>query len=191
MQDKHTKDLALSKMRSPRNYLKDADLDLDSLEATVEKALDATTVKKLKIVSHYVSEVGLPLHEACLLARIRPDKAMKLIADNPALKELLEIKALTYKASLLRTLSDRAKDGDSKQAGWLLERMYGEEFSDRAKKDSKDKPAGADNLSIAINFIRQSANTEDGLPVNKKAGKPERVIDHDSGEVLSLGDILS
>lgn len=177
-------------MRAPRNFLKDPDLDLDELEKVVEKALDERTVKKLKIVSHYISEIGLPLHEACLLARIRPEKALKLIRDNPALKELLDIKALTYKAALLRSLSDKAKDGDSKQASWLLERMYGEEFSDRAKKDTKDKPAGADNLSIAINFIRQSANTADGLPVNKQAGKPERVIDHDSGEVLSLGDIL-
>lgn len=172
-----------SLMRSPMNDLVNGAADLTSLEKLVEKALDPTTVKKLKSISFYLSEVGLTFEEACLLSRIRPQDASILVNKYPALKELLTIKELQFKAAMLSTVSKRAKDGNDKQANWLLERRYPLEFSEKAKKAVD--PVSADKLSVAINFIRNSANNEENMPVNKDAGKPTKVyLDGDTESVF-------
>lgn len=153
-------------MSTEKDYLEE---EILSIEAEIEKELPGDVVKVLKRLAYEIAIVGLDEQEACLIMNFDFTRLQALKEQYPKVKKLFDVKNLTYKRGLIRTLSIKARQGDDKLAQWLLEAKYPGEYN-RRKGVGKGGDDGDGNiLGAAIEFI-QKQTSSDGL-VNERSGR--------------------
>lgn len=142
--------------------LRDAALDFDNnLEAT----LRPEDYKKLRTIGAFLLR-GLTLEESCILAKSSIEKLKVLMSEHDVIRNFIVFKQLSFKASLLDTMTQSAiKKGEVKSAGYLLEKKYPREF-DKQKDDDVRDP---DVVEKAIKFVQGQGDT---TPIVKRL--PER-----------------
>ncbi len=135
--------------------LSDASLDFD---VTLKKKLKVAEYKQLRTVGAFIMR-GLPLEEACVLARVSKTNLEALAEKHEVVKNFIIFKQIAYKAELLNTLSASATKGrQAKSAGYLLEKQFPAEF-DRKKGDG-ETPGQRDVVQEAIDYVRNNSHAK-------------------------------
>jgi flagellar motor component MotA len=104
---------------------------------------------QLKRIAGFIKSSGMSVEESCKLADFSYDVFKEIIKTNKSLENAVEKYQLEYKEALLKVVNNAAATGD-KQAVWLLEHRFKEEFSTKAKKEEK----GDDFIAEALKVIR-------------------------------------
>jgi len=130
-----------------------ASADFDTL---LRDVFSPSEYKAIRTIGAFIMR-GLSLEESCILARVGHIKLMSLMASNEDVKNFIIFKQIAYKAVLLNTLTGSAFDGESKSAGYLLEKKYPKEFD---KKKGDDEIREPDIIERAIQFVRNNAHTQ-------------------------------
>lgn len=145
------------------------ELEIKSLFRLAQEKFPPKIFNALAVIGLHLSQNGLPLRDACLLANVDYEVFSEYIRQEPLAARIIETKELQYKRDLMKTLSDRAKGGDDKLAQWLLMTRYPEEFGDPNRR-GKGKPESEDLFAQAMEFVR---NSGDAMPlVNDKNAVP-------------------
>lgn len=152
----------------PKRAMEDSVFD-ESVSTSIEGFDDALRAKfkpeqyaKLRTIGAFISQ-GLSLDESCILARIAPAKFKQLMESDADIAAFIVFKQTAYKGQLLKVLTGRAKDGDFKTAGWLLERKYPREFN--AKPPSGEDDREPHLLEQGLQYIRQNGDKQDLVKV--------------------------
>ncbi len=144
------------------------ELQSQTLEAQASSELSPAELKIVKKIAYYISKVGLPLDEACLLVDVDFDWFGNLIKTTPVVRKIVQMKEIEYKKDLLKTLSQQGRGGDDKLAQWLLERRYPDQYGTKKNKGGGDDEGSM--LREAIMFIQKSGDMV-GI-VRETSGKP-------------------
>lgn len=168
----------------------DAELLADQMQ--VEKKIMETFppefVATLKRFAYYLSTVGLAFEEACIMVRFKPEDMTEKIKKFPIIQELIDVKELEYKVSLIKAVSKKATTGDDKLAMWLLERRFPHEFNPK-KGSGAPNSDNEDLLGAAIEFIQKSS---DKNPLVKETSGRAFLFKKNSGEniITAINDVL-
>lgn len=130
---------------------------IENFDEALQAGFSAEQHKKLRTLGAFIMQ-GLSFDESCILARIAPEKMTALATANPDIAAFIKFKQTAYKAHLLKTISGRAKDGDAKMSGWLLERQFASEFN--AKPPSAEDTREPHLLEQGIDFIRKAGDAD-------------------------------
>lgn len=105
---------------------------------TLREKVGVEMYKKLRIVGAFLVQ-GMSLDESAILALMHPDTLKELLEKHPEVRAFVTFKLTSYKAKLLRTITNSATtSGGDKVAGWLLERKFGEEYGQKKAEDTSD-----------------------------------------------------
>lgn len=183
---------------SPKELIKQANkkaVEADPRHITqlielLEEKLTDYQIKIIKAIGHTISSTGLPLEEACLLARISKFELEEWSKWVPEIKTYVRLKQVEYKFSLLKIINNQAKENaDVKMATWLLEKNFAEEFDTSYKRElaKLNQTQEDDVLDVVMAFVRK--NQSKTVPIDPANGEP--LVVHDVQEEKSLKDILS
>ena len=126
----------------------------NNLQEALRKCLSDTQYDKIRTLGALIAK-GLTLHEACTLSHVDIDKLIALRHKHAPVDDYLTFKQTTFKATLLKQLSNQALNGDAKLAQWFMERLY-EEYNPRTKKESSNP---TENLLVeGLDFIRKNGD---------------------------------
>ena len=162
--------MAKKEIEEQENKIEEAadnlEIESDQIYFDLEKKLTKTQLELIKKISYNISQVGLPIEEACLVAGIDFEKFKKAVESDMALARLIKLKRLVYKYRLLKTMNKRALEkNDEKMAQVLLEMAFPEEFG----KNKRTITDNTDPIRDAINFINQ--NGDNNPLVSPSAGR--------------------
>ena len=144
--------------------------DLQTIEARIEEQFPEELLKVIQKISHEIAEIGLSEAEACMIADYPHETFIKLRERYPVIKELIAIKDLEYKRSLLKPLSHAAtNEGDDKMAQWLLMAKYNNEFNPRKGSGSGGSDSDDNLIAAGIEFVRKNGDAN-GL-VTEESGR--------------------
>lgn len=137
--------------------LTDAAMDFD---ASMKAKFSAIEYKKLRTIGAFIMR-GLTLKESCILARINPEKLEQIMELNEDVRSFIEFKEISFKASILSTLSVSASHGkQAKSAMYMLENKFRDEFGKKTKGDL-DRPL--DGFARVIEFVRTEGDKSKAL----------------------------
>lgn len=162
--------------------------DQKKIEKKISTMFPPEFVEVLKRLSYYLSIVGLDFEEACTMIRFDPKDMMSKIKEFPIIQELIEIKELEYKVSLIKAVSNKAISGDDKLAQWLLERRFPHEFNPKKGSGMTDREPGQE-LAAVVEFIQRS---NDSTPLIKETSGRAFVFKKNSGEdiITAVNQVL-
>jgi len=146
-------------------------------------------VQVLKRLAYYLSTVGLDFTEACTMIRFDPKDMEAKIKEFPIIQEMIDLKELEYKVSLIKTVSGKAIDGkDEKLAQWLLERRFPSEFNPKKGTGASIHEPGQE-LAAVVEFIQKS---NDSSPLVKETSGRAFVFKSNSGEdiITAVNQVL-
>lgn len=143
--------------------------ELNTIEKRIADQFPPELVEVLKKISYQVAEIGLTERESCLINDYSHETFLKLKDRYPVVVELMEIKDLEYKKSLLKHISKKAQEGDDKVAQWLLMARYGDEFNLKKGTGNNNNDRGDDLIAAGIEFVREHGDS-DNL-VTKESGR--------------------
>ncbi|HEC64409.1 MAG TPA: hypothetical protein ENI23_03865 [bacterium] len=162
--------------------------DQKKIESKLSKEFPQEFLAILKRLSYYLSLIGLDFNEACQMIRFDPKDMEEKIREHPIIQDLIDIKILEYKVSLIKSVSKQAITGDHKLAQWLLERRFPNEFN--PKKGIGILPTDPDReLAGVIEFIQRSS---DSTPLIKETAGRAYLFKKNSQENIptAVKDIL-
>lgn len=133
--------------------------EVTPLGSELVKQLSQKDFAYMQLISVAIGKDGMTLDEALILNNINADHFKSLMEKAPIIKQVIRLKELEYKRSLMKTLSHRARSGDDDAALTLLEWRYPGEFG-KGKKASDDD--SDDVLKEAIDYIQ---NSGDATPI--------------------------
>lgn len=164
------------------------DLSVQSLEAEAKTSLTPLQLTRLKKIAYYVSKIGLPLNEACILVDVDFDKFEEERKLNPLIDKIIRMKELEFKKDMLHVVTQQARSGDDKMAMALLEKRFPDEFGD--KKRGKPGDNGGDMILEAYRIIKKGG---DASPLVQAASGVPIVVRRSSaskGVYERIGDIM-
>jgi len=171
------------------NVVDDFGIRTEKLEKLIEEKYNAEWIETFRKLAYEITVVGMNIKEACIIAEVDYEKLVVLMQNDPLIERLIKTKDLEYKRALLKTVSSKAKT-DDKQAQWLLQARYPDEFNPRKGSGGGDG-GGDDLLGVAIEFIQK---TGDNSPlVTEKSGKITMVkrTNAENNDVMKrIGEIL-
>lgn len=138
---------------------------IENFDSSLKERFKPEQYKKLRTIGAFIMQ-GLALEECCILARVDPSKMTTLMMSNPDVAAFIKFKQIAYKAHLLKSITGRAKDGDAKMSGWLLEKQYASEFN--AKPVSPEEGREPHLLEAGIQFVREAGDAD---PLVKKQSR--------------------
>ncbi len=164
-------------------------LEYQSLESEATKLLSEKDFSILKAICVAIGKDGMTTEEACQLSNIKYETLRALCEQHDVVRQIIALKELEYKRSLLKTLSARARSGDDKVSQWLLERRYPDEFGTKKKAgDGTEK----DSLAEAIAFIQERGDST-GI-INRRTviiTAPKATTPATSGDIKRLQEFLT
>lgn len=143
--------------------------EIATIEKRIEEQFPQQLVKILSNISYQVAEIGLSEKEACLISDYPHDMFVKLKERYSIVVELMSVKDLEYKKSLLKHISKKAKDGDDKVAQWLLMAKYGDEYNLKKGTGKNDEGDDANLVAMGLEFVRTHGDAND--MVTKESGR--------------------
>jgi hypothetical protein len=134
--------------------------DLSTIESRIEEQFPEQLLAVIKKIAHEIAEVGLSEAEACMISDYPHETFLRLKERYPMIQELISVKDLQYKRSLLKPLSHKAtNEGDDKMAQWLLMAKYNDEFNPR-KGTGSGAPADDNLIAAGIEFVRKHGDND-------------------------------
>lgn len=129
---------------------------VEDFDKSMKEKFPDEVYQKLKIVGAFLLQ-GITLEESCILARIDPERFTMIFNENADVRAYITFKQTSWKAKLLRTLTNSAIDRmDEKVAGWLLQRKFKKEYGDKAEGI---EIIGPHVLEQGLDFIRKNGDT--------------------------------
>ena len=153
----------------PPSTLDETEQEFASIEEEMLDTFAPKFVKMIKRLVYEVATVGLSEEEACVIVNYDYAKLTELKKKHNIVRRLFDMKNLEYKRGLMKTLSNKARNGDEKLSQWLLESRYPNEFNRRKGGGGGGEGGGDDLLGQAIEFIQKTTAT-DGL-ITETAGR--------------------
>lgn len=142
----------------PPNATDDFDIRSTQLGKEIEAKYNAEWVDIFKRLAYEITVIGLQIEEACIIVGVEYEKLVLLMKQDPLIERLIKTKDLEYKRALLKTVSMKAKT-DDKQAQWLLQARYPNEFNPRKGSGGGDGD-NSDVLGLAIEFIQKNGDNK-------------------------------
>jgi hypothetical protein len=134
---------------------------------TLKDKVGGEMYKKLRIVGAFLVQ-GMSLDESAILALMHPDTLKKLLEEHPEVRAFVTFKLTSYKAKLLRTITNSAvMSGGDKVAGWLLERKFGEEFGAKKVAD-QGEDSRKHLLDEGLRHVREAGDSVPLIQSSKK-----------------------
>lgn len=138
---------------------------IENFDTSLKERFKPEQYKKLRTIGAFIMQ-GLALEECCILARVDPSKMTTLMMSNPDVAAFIKFKQTAYKAHLLKSITGRAKDGDAKMSGWLLEKQYASEFN--AKPLSPEDTREPHMLEAGLRYVQEAG---DVVPLVKEQSR--------------------
>jgi len=130
---------------------------IENFDTSLKERFKPEQYRKLRTIGAFIMQ-GLALEECCILARVDPSKMTTLMMSNPDVAAFIKFKQTAYKAHLLKSITGRAKDGDAKMSGWLLEKQYASEFN--VKPPNPEDNREPHLLEAGLSYIRSAGDTD-------------------------------
>lgn len=141
--------------------------DIDSVELHDESLqesrgnLTVPQYRRLMTIGAFIMN-GTSFEEACILSHVDPDNFKLLVESNDFVARYIRVREVAYKASLVRVMVTDARAGNSRNAGWLLERVFKQDYG---KNTAADDPVASKNiLEEGLAFVRTAG---DATPIVK------------------------
>lgn len=129
---------------------------IDVLTQKIKQTYPTEFYLQLIDVCFELSNVGLPLREACVLNDVDYEKFLALMEKDPNLRQLIDKKILKFKRTLLKVVSTKAASDDKLALDMLIAR-FPEEFN-RRKGVGGEEAAQNNVMNMAINFIQSNGD---------------------------------
>lgn len=161
----------------------------ESIQAYIEKNYQPWLVAKLKRICYEVSEVGLSIEEACTFSNYPHKELQTLMAGDPTIVRLMDLKNLQYERDLMKTISAKAKT-DDKLAQWLLMIRNPKKYNQKKGTGGDGDDGDGSALGAVVDFVRKTGDRNglvsetSGRAVVVKKGNENRDIIRDINEIL-------
>lgn len=150
-------DLELTPLQEDKVFDASIAESIENFDSSLKERFKPEQYEKLRTIGAFIMQ-GLALEECCILARVDPARMTALMMSNTDVAAFIKFKQIAYKAHLLKSITGRAKSGDAKMSGWLLEKQYASEFN--AKPPSPDDNREPHLLEQGIDFIRKAGDRD-------------------------------
>lgn len=108
----------------------------------------------LAIVGREISQNGLSTKEACQMANITYEMFQHKYEENETFRKVIDFKRLEYKREILKTINNAVRQGDSKEAVRMLEKVFPEEYGNKGNTEDVNNNL----LRQAIQFVRDNGD---------------------------------
>jgi hypothetical protein len=127
----------------------------NSLNDEVSDNLSESEQMAVAIIGREISQNGLSATEACKVANISYGAFKHKYESNATFRKVIDFKKLQYKREMMRTVNASIRNGDTREAAKMLERIFPDEYGGK-NADTLNESILAD----AIEFVREHSDID-------------------------------